>query len=116
MKYICARGRRHYHLASSGAAQFSGGKHGVDFYFLNRVEGDREANVGLLSLINDVGRVDAVISVVVVATSAGKADASLITAASVNRASRERGQSGPVTTIQSKFIHLLLLDLRSQRI
>ena len=37
-------------------------------------------------------------------------------AAGVNRAGSKRGQSGPVASIQSKFIHLLLLDLGSQRI
>ncbi len=84
---------------------------------MNRVERNRETNVWLLRLIDNVGCIDAVIrEVVVVTTSAGKANASLIASACVNRSRRKRCKRSPVTAIQWKLIHLILLDLRSQRI
>ena len=74
------------YLAAGGAALFRGEEHGVNAELLDGIRGDGETNERLLCLVDDIGGVDAVVGeVVIVQTSAGKADGALIAAANINR-------------------------------
>ena len=85
VKLIGAGGRGYVQLSASGATRLGGGQHRVNAKLLDGIERNRQPNIRLLRLVNDVGGVDSVVSpVVVVAAPAGKSNRTLVTAPGID--------------------------------
>ncbi len=98
-------------MRAAGSAGFGSGEHGVDAKLLDRVERNREADVRLLRLIDDIGSVDAIVSeVVVIAPPTGKSNRALVAPSRVDSAGNQRTQCRPIAAVQGQFLRLLPLN------
>ena len=117
VELIGARGRRYGKLRASRCSGFGGRKHGVNAKFVNGVEGNRQAHVRLLRLVDDIGGVNAIVSeIVVVAPPARKSNRTLVTTSGIDGAGLKRGEIGPVSAIERQFFSLHLADAGAKRI
>src|ERR1700678_3172074 len=117
MQSIRPRLRSHGDLRTGCASVVSGKEHGLDMEFFNRVRGDGNPDKGLLCLVDDVRRVNAVKDkVVVVQAAAREAYAALVAAAGVNRSRHKRSQSRPVSSVQREILDLFGLRPAAERI
>ena len=117
MRSVRAGLRGYVHLAAGGAAIFGGKEHGVDAELFDGVGRNRKPDEGLLRLVDDVGRVDAVIGkVVVIQPTAGKANAALVAAAGIDRARHQRRQRRPVPAVQRQLLDLFGLGAGAQHV
>src|SRR5215471_3207632 len=116
VKLVCPRRGRHGHLSASRSSCLCRCQHRVDAKLLNGIERNRQSNVRLLSLIDDVCGVDPIVGKVVVVTSpAGKSNRALVTSSGIDRAWRQGCEGRPVAPIQRQFFYLFLLDPGAQR-
>src|ERR1700733_6560315 len=115
MQVVRARARDDGDLSTGCAAVLGGEQHRVDAELFDRRRRNSEPHEGLLRLVHDIGRVDAIISeVVVIEAAAREADATLVAASGIDRAGSQSSECGPVPSIQRKLLGLLLLDARTK--
>jgi len=114
VKNVRAGLRDGVHLRAAGRAAF-GRVHGrLHSKLRDRFERNVQARIGLLTLLLDAGRIDAVEGeVVVVASPSDESDVALAAAAGIDGARGERLERGPVAAVDRNVVELLVLENRS---
>src|ERR1700733_14170905 len=115
MKLIGPGGRSYGQLWASCGCGLRCGQHRVNAKLLNRVERNRQTNVRLLRLVDDIAGVDAVVGkIVVIAASAGESNRTLITTSGIDCAGSQHRQGCPISAIQWQLPGLCLLDASAE--